>query len=109
MRLCSDLRLSLICFNACSPLTFFVPPIAHLLPYGLIKDFWYFFLVDIKKATSNCVLDRDARNRITIAGQRLLSTGGFKKVYTDIVRCVRGAHALGEHVKYRLPFWCRWV
>lgn len=80
--------------DMCRPALFCVPPVAHMIPYGLAKDFIKMWLRDSKKAPTadklggDLRLSKAARDLITARCKQLRSTDSYRKSPIDLVRCV---------------------
>lgn len=74
------------------PDAFYVPPFAHLLLYGLSKDFLKLWLRKTKDAPSggqpgaDLIFSSAVRTHITGRFALLLITRGFRKAPSDLVR-----------------------
>lgn len=77
----------------CSPCHFFRLGTAHILLLGLLKDFWTQWIPGKKERAEGPLrkytLSRRICRQITARAPKIMQTGQFKKVYTDIIKCVR--------------------
>jgi hypothetical protein len=68
---------------------FFHIPVAHVILYGIVKDFWKLWLrakKDVLSCGDDFILPNNVRAEITKRAPFVLLTELFKKPYTDILK-----------------------